>query len=412
MRDSIKYDERNSVESMGKTAGIKNIIRGSVKFFVYKILFPGVYALGALRRIKKGKTVFAELHGRVLSDNFRLLKEEAEKQAGFQIREYYLDFQKDSLSYYRRCLGLLWEASDAQYIFLNDSCNVLGAFRMRKGSQMIQTWHACGAFKKWGFSSADQEYGESREELMKYPYHRNYTLVTVSSPEVIWAYREAFQAPDSVVQALGVSRTDLYFRESFRQSAKKKYASQVPQGKGKKCILYAPTFRGTGGTADSPKILDYGYLKQKLGQDYIIIEKRHPFVKESLKPEEAWQDFAIGDCQMEIAELLCIADICVTDYSSVIFEYSLMEGPMIFLAYDLEEYFDNRGFYYDYREFVPGPIVKSSEELAAAVRKMEEQPKEAKERIAGFRRKFMSSCDGHATERIWREVMKYGESGK
>lgn len=390
---------------MDNKAG-KNTIRGMIKFLVYKVFFPGVYAAGALRKVRKGKTVFVELHGRALSDNFRLLKEEAEQKPGFQIREYYLDFQKDSLSYYRRCLGLLWEVSNARYIFLNDSCNVLGAFKMRKGSRMIQTWHACGAFKKWGFSAADQEYGESREELMKYPYHRNYTLVTVSSPEVIWAYQDAFQAPEAAVQALGVSRTDVYFRESFRRDAERKYFRQVPQGNGKKCILYVPTFRGTGGKADSPEILDYAFLKQKLGQDYIIIEKRHPFVKEPLKLEESLKDFAVGDCGLEIAELLCIADICVTDYSSVAFEYSLMERPMVFLAYDLEEYFDNRGFYYDYREFVPGPVVKNSEELVAAVRSIGEQPEEARERIARFRQKFMSSCDGHATERIWQEIVK------
>lgn len=385
---------------------IKNVIRGIVKFLVYKILFPGVYAFGRLRKIKPGKTVFVELHGRTLSDNFRLLKEAAEQKSGFQILEYYLDFQKDSLAYYRRCLGLLWEVSDARYMFLNDSCNVLGSFRMRKGSRMIQTWHACGAFKKWGFSAADQEYGESRRELMKYPYHRNYTLVTVSSPEVIWAYQEAFQAPEAVVQPLGVSRTDVYFRDSFRQAAARSYSIQVPQGKGKKCILYVPTFRGTGGKADSPGILDYGFLKEKLGQDYIIIEKRHPFVKEPLEVEEPLKDFAVGDCNMEIAELLCAADICVTDYSSVVFEYSLMERPMIFLAYDLEEYFDNRGFYYDYQEFAPGPVVRNSAELAAAVRSIEGRREEAREKAAAFRQKFMYSCDGHATERIWQEIVK------
>lgn len=211
------------------------------------------------------------------------------------------------------------------------------------------------------------------------------------------------------MQPLGVSRTDVYFRNSFRQAAARNYSIQVPQGKGKKCILYVPTFRGTGGKADSPGILDYGFLKEKLGQDYIIIEKRHPFVKEPLEVEEPLKDFAVGDCNMEIAELLCAADICVTDYSSVVFEYSLMERPMIFLAYDLEEYFDNRGFYYDYQEFAPGPVVRNSAELAAAVRSIEGRREEAGEKAAAFRQKFMYSCDGHATERIWQEIVKQAE---
>ena len=370
-------------------------IRKVIKFIIYKLLFPGVYHLGAVRKIKNKKVVFVELQGNKISDNFWLLKEALEQRGGCILQERYLDYQKDSLAYYQRCVHLLWDISDAAYIFLNDSCNVLGAFSMRKESQMIQTWHACGAFKKWGFSVADQEYGESRRE-------------TVSSPQVCWAYQEAFQVSRAVIKPLGVSRTDFYFRDSLRRQAKEKYRRMVPWGNEKKCILYLPTFRGTRSQALSPDILDYAYLQEELGERYLIIEKRHPFVKEKLEVPERLREFVMGDCGLTVEELLCAADFCVTDYSSVVFEYAIMEKPILFLAYDLEQYFDNRGFYYEYQEFVPGPIVYNTKELLEAIKKVEEQPQEAQERVAAFRRKFMSACDGHATERILHEVLKNG----
>ena len=99
-----------------------------------------------------------------------------------------------------------------------------------------------------------------------------------------------------------------------------------------------------------------------------------------------------------IEDALCGADMVISDYSSLIFEYSLFERPMIFYAYDLEEYDAVRSFYYPYEEFVPGDIVKDTEGIIAAVKKAEEDAGAG--RIKAFREKFMSACDGNSTERI------------
>lgn len=385
---------------------MKTGTRNIIKYVLYKILFPLVYYLGALRNVCSKKVVFVELHGSSLSNGFKLLKESIEQREKFKVEECYIRYQRDSISYYKRCFGLLWKISNAAYIFLNDSSNVLGAFRMRRESKMIQIWHGCGAFKKWGFSVADKGYGQDYNEMKKYPYHRNYSLVPVSAPEVVWAYQEAFQIPEKLIRPIGVSRTDIYYRENFRQQAVEKYYRNVCKGREKRCILYAPTFRGERSCAESPEVLDYSYLKEKLGDSYIIIEKRHPFVQKELEVAENLKDFVQGDCGMTIEELLCVADICVTDYSSIIFEYAIFEKPMIFLAYDLEQYFDKRGFYYDYKEFVPGPIVHNTKELEMAVRRIENNPQESKKAAEMFRQKFMSACDGNATERILQEVLK------
>lgn len=387
----------------GKNSMKRIIMRKAIKFIIYKVMFPLVYNLGAIRRIKK-KTVFIELQGRELSDNFVLLRDALEDKDGLSIVEFYLDYQKDSISYYKRCMGLLWEISDAAYLFINDSCNVLGAFQLRKGSKLIQTWHACGALKKWGFSVANQNYGESYQEMVRYPYHKNYSLVTVSSPEVAWAYAEAFGVSMDKIKSLGVSRTDLFFQKKFQRKAEEQYSHEVPTGK--KVILYVPTFRGDRAHAASPEILDYMMLKQSLGDEYVFIEKRHPFVTEIPEVPEVLKDFWIANSSLSIEELLYIADICITDYSSVIFEYALFERPMLFLAYDMEEYLSDRGFYYEYSEFVPGSIITNTEELLKEIDKLAEFKQETIQRVRDFKSKYMSSCDGKATERILQEVLE------
>ena len=93
-----------------------------------------------------------------------------------------------------------------------------------------------------------------------------------------------------------------------------------------------------------------------------------------------------------------VSDVCISDYSSLVFEYSLFERPMIFLAPDLEEYYDWRGFYYFYQEMTPGPVVKSTEEVIRCLQELEKGFD--RQRVRAFRERFMSSCDGHATERL------------
>ena len=101
---------------------------------------------------------------------------------------------------------------------------------------------------------------------------------------------------------------------------------------------------------------------------------------------------------MTIEELLMVSDVCISDYSSIVFEYSLFERPMVFYAPDLEDYDDWRGFYYPYEEMTPGPIVKTTQEIGDYLLNLDERFDQ--DRIHEFRQFFMSSCDGKATKRI------------
>lgn len=113
--------------------------------------------------------------------------------------------------------------------------------------------------------------------------------------------------------------------------------------------------------------------------------------------KEKYGDFVFdGSTTVKIETALCAADILIADYSSLIFEYSLLNKPMLFYAYDLEEYEHDRSFYFDYKSFVPGKIVINNDEIISAIQKNDFR----KDRIPAFREKFMGPCDGRSTARI------------
>lgn len=183
------------------------------------------------------------------------------------------------------------------------------------------------------------------------------------------------------------------------RSAKEHLFAAIPQATEKRIILYAPTFRGQTHYAVSPDVVDLDRLSAAVGRDSVLLIKHHPFVKERPAIPAGSKDFAFDVTDiLTIEELLCVCDLCISDYSSLVFEYSLFERPMIFFAHDLEDYFDWRGFYYDYKSFVPGPIVRTTDELIEVLTHPDEHID--LERVRAFRQKYMSACDGHATERI------------
>ena len=97
--------------------------------------------------------------------------------------------------------------------------------------------------------------------------------------------------------------------------------------------------------------------------------------------------------------MMCIADLLVTDYSSVIFEYSLLNKPMVFYCYDYDEY--NRDFYLDYEKDAPGIIFRNYGDLEQYICKGEFKDVAT---VQDFRNRYMSACDGKSGERLARAV--------
>ncbi|MGN1417908.1 MAG: CDP-glycerol glycerophosphotransferase family protein [Acutalibacteraceae bacterium] len=385
------------------------------RYYIMKKLYPRIYKKYSKLPVDENKIVFVELRLPTLTNSFKFIYDELYANYDFDLHCHFLrNFYTSRTDYRNRCKAFIRDIATAKYVFMDEATNINGNIQMRPETIVTQLWHGCGAFKKFGMSTADAIFGATREQMEKYPFNRNYTHVTVSSPEVIWAYEEAmnYTHESGVIKALGSSRTDIFYDENFKKSSYDALYELMPQAQGKKVILYAPTFRGRVARAEAPKNLNMELMQYVLGDEYVLIVKHHPLVRKRPKIPKKCADFAMDMSVrgLTIEQLICVSDICISDYSSLVFEYSLFERPMIFLAYDLDKYFDWRGFYYDYFELAPGPVVNTTTEIVDYIKNIDENFD--KKRVHDFREKFMSSCDGHATQRIIETVMSEEEREK
>ena len=377
-------------------AAAKDMIKG----VLFRHLYPGIYRLFAKKEIRTRRAVFLEDRGSVLSDNCRMVKAAMRRKGGWELSEMYLHAEQGKARQALNSLCALKDLAGASFVFIDDSSELISCLPLRPETKVVQLWHACGAFKKFGYSLHDKLFGADEKELERFPRHRNFSLVTVSAPEVVWAYAEAFhmEGQEEAIVPAGIPRTDVFFRKAAFSKARSRLEGLVPRLAGH-IVLYAPTFRGNASDACAPQMPDFAYLRQVLGDDWIFLIKQHPFVKERpvIPAEQTAYVFDLTQ-SMEIDELLMVSDVCISDYSSLVFEFSLLGRPMIFFAPDLDEYDDWRGFYYSYEEMTPGPVCRNTQELGEYLVHLDERFDPGQ--IRAFRERFMQSCDGHATKRL------------
>lgn len=391
-----------------KDAVLRRVRRLAKDVLLFQVL-PRAYRRAAEEPVRQGKVIFLENKEPALPESFEVMYGRLASAPSLAVEFVSLGETRVRLrQYYKNCVAFVKNLATAQYVFLNDASNVVSCLPLRPETKAVQLWHACGAFKKWGMSTADLIFGGSRDEILRHPFYKNLSLVTVSSPEVAWAYEEAMVLQDEpgVVRPVGVSRTDVFFDEEYLAASRRRLLDLVPAAEGKRVIVYAPTFRGRVAHAEGPAALDIAAMKEAFGDDSVLVIKHHPFVRELPPIPDGCRDFAF-DVTREAAinELLVCADAVISDYSSLVFEYSLFGRPMVFFAYDKDDYADWRGFYYDYETLTPGPVCATTDEVVSALQAAAEDFDSSE--VDAFRERFMSACDGHATDRIIEEV--FGE---
>ena len=263
--------------------------------------------------------------------------------------------------------------------------------------RVIQLWHAVGAFKTVGYSRVGRPGGPS-------PYsrvHKNYTRAIVSATADIPMYAEAFGIPEDRVVATGIPRADRFFDPAAAEAARAAALAAFPEARGRMTILFAPTFRGHGArsaTYDYDR-LDYAALHALcVERDAVCIVRMHPFVREPLAVPEMFGDRVLDGLRssIDVNDLLFAVDLLITDYSSIVYEYSTLGRPMLFYAYDLEEYVSSRDFYVPYEEFVPGRIVRTFAELLDAIRREDYEV----EKVAAFAERHFDHRDAGSTDRV------------
>lgn len=358
-----------------------------LKHRVYGLLF----GLFRYTNVESNRVSFIVDSKESFKGNLDYIKKEFEKRGNFQFHFFYKD--KLSLSSFKKLAG-------SKYIFLNDNFFPLAFMKFSPDNTIVQLWHAPGASKKFG-GSVDIE---SREILKKISENTDYLIVT--SKNIIDYYSEAFQISKSKIMPLGLPRMDYYFENHDADKLKQKFYQKYDVSQDKKIILYAPTFRDEQKYNNVFDYLDLDKFNEALGNDYILALRLHPkiknFYKGDISSESQYVD--VSDWESE-QELMLISDMLITDYSSIMIEYCVLNRPIIFFAYDLDSYLaSERGFYYDFRKTVPGPIVQDCDELIEAIKNNDFD----NTTISNFVKTQFDAIDGRSSERVVDFLLKKG----
>ena len=392
---------------------IKKLIKSTFKYIGYKWVLPLVYKWHARKPIDEKLIVFADLRDRDMPDNFLSLyrmcrnngfrcevlsgRPFGDKAPKWRRRKEKLKFQFQFIKLFAQCRAL----------FLVEYFPLAYLVAPRTGTDVVQLWHGCGLMKRMGYAVTSRSWGMSEREKKRYPMHTTYTLVSSTSPRVSEGYREAFRCSPDIIKPLGSPRTDVYYDELFKQAARQKVRSLIPDIGDRKIILYAPTFRGNSVSASYIDVeLNYAELKEALADRYVFLLKFHPLMgREGFTESDRMQGSGfVFDVTKTLTpdEALCAADILISDYSSIMFEFLLLERPLISYIYDLDDYIRDRGLFSPYETLIPGPYVYTQGELIEKLRTVDAWFDV--DRLRRYRQEFMSACDGHSTEKIYRYV--------
>ena len=237
-------------------------------------------------RLKENRITFISNRRNSISGNYESIYAELIKDKNIDIKTV-LDTKESFIS----CFKYGYYLASSKVILIDDYIRSVYEIRKRKDNYLIQVWHACGAFKAFGFSRLSKEGCWSQDSRS----HRTYDYCLVSSRKVAKHYAEAFGMNVDRVIATGVPRTDIFFDEAYKREIRAKIFSTYPMLKDKKVILFAPTFRGSSKKEGNYPHYRFDYKKifERLGDEYRIIIKHHPHVNNKPVIENEYKDRVI-----------------------------------------------------------------------------------------------------------------------
>ncbi|QHQ75006.1 CDP-glycerol glycerophosphotransferase family protein [Bacillus pumilus] len=262
--------------------------------------------------------------------------------------------------------------------------------RKRPSTTCIQVWHANGALKKFGLEDASNSERSPRDIKRFKRVYASFDYIVTGSNHMREIFKSSFGVNDERFLPTGVPMTDLYY-DQRRHSLKR---NDFP--KGKKILLYAPTYRDF---AMDGLILPFSkeQLQTELNGDYILLVKLHPAVKHLAKAEtdDEWI-FDVSD--QPLYPLLRVCDVLITDYSSIVFEYALLEKPVLFFTYDLDTYREKRGLVDRYEDIIPGKACVTQNMLLKELLHLKES--DHQRQIKTFAEEWNQYSEGRSSEQL------------
>jgi len=283
--------------------------------------------------------------------------------------------------------------NEARLLVVNDW--IRDGWRPRRGQFVLQTWHGT-PLKRIALGRRDRSLRSSAAVVKQ---STRWSAMLAQSPWAARVLRRSYAVPGPM-WTLGYPRNDVIVRGE-PGPARERLGVHT-----RHTVLYAPTWRD--GRLDAVDPLDAAALAAGLGPDWTVLVRGHARTMAD-RPRVGGERVVDATDYPDASDLLALADVLVTDYSSVMFDFSASGRPMVFYVPDLEDYRDEvRGFYFDLAPRAPGPLVATTEECVAAVLGATADVPRWAQRYAAWRAEFNPLDDGEASRRVVDALLERG----
>lgn len=335
-----------------------------IRKLIFKLFRPISYLVGYLMPIEKNKIVVSSYAGKGYGDNPKYIVEALlEKKHSLRII-WLLSNTKNINSFPNMVECCEIKSLKGIYHLMTAKVwidNVRKRIRLKRKQQFyLNTWHGF-ALKK---IERDAENSLSKSYVRVAKRDSNHIDLIVSCSKFMTSiYKNAFWYDGEIIET-GAPRNDIILRNDLTIHRKVRDFFNIDYKKG--IVLYAPTFRANK-SLDTYK-LDYELLKKtledKFGKKFVVFVRLHPNISNK-KLEINFDGETIFDATQysDMQELLCASDVLITDYSSVMFDFALSKKPCFLFATDIDDYKNDRNFYFDFLE-LPFLLAESNDSLA------------------------------------------------
>lgn len=251
-------------------------------------------------------------------------------------------------------LNELFYFSTSKWIIVDTYYLIFNGIKKRKSQKIIQTWHAAGALKKFGLEDQALVHATDAEIKQFKKVYNSFDYVLTGSEIMGDIFKSSFGIHDDQLLKIGLPRLDQYSDIDAMNRLRKKYKEDLQIPKEKLLLLYVPTFREYElSIAKIP--IDFS----QLNEEWAPLVKLHPAVRMS-----QFIDFITAE---DTTKLMIAADVVITDYSSLAMEASFLQKPVLFFAYDFEDYNEKKGLIDKYDKAVNNQIYDNEASLLHAL---------------------------------------------
>ncbi len=379
------------------------------KELVWKVLYPTLRLLP----LSKKTIVFESFLGRNYSDNPKAIYEYMRMSNPEYKYVFFLNDPKaaqdeipgNAKLVKKISFGYIYYLARAKFIIANS--RMMMKYQKRDGQVYIQTWHGTPLKKLvMDMQNVNLPGTNKQNYLINFLNEaKRWDYLISANNHSTNVFNHAFLQEN--ILEIGYPRNDILVNHT--KADVKKFREGLNLTEDDKVLLYAPTFRDdeyvSKGNYTQKVEIDLERLRNEL-PEWKILLRTHYLVTQNMDTE--LENVTNVSDYHDINHLYLAADVLMTDYSSVFFDYAILDRPMIFFAYDLEKYeSDLRGFYFDYENTIPGKNISGTDELIEILSDVEKYEENFKVKRQIFRQEFTYLEEGTASQKVADLITSY-----